>query len=158
MYLKCVYCDLLVSLELAHMHMKTKHTENKNNCPICRARQLEYIFDAHITDEHTKEIISQSEVIKCQVCNLDFIWNDYVKHAKECAKTNDNFLCIKCKKYLKYDDLLTHSNNITCPKETQNSVQIKILDDDEYKDLGFKKRDRREILTPIGGQLKNRKR
>ena len=119
-YLKCVFCDKIIATKNAHIHMRKLHPESKNNCPICKARQLEIRFNDHILEDHRPELRDKKDFQYCENCKTNFLVNDYVNHAERCSKIKDKFTCIKCNKILKWSDLQMHYRNITCPVPLPN--------------------------------------
>lgn len=157
-FVKCVYCDQLVLIRFAHKHIRNIHPKLKNNCLVCKARQAEIIvLGEHILNQHPTSIIQKSNVRKCLNCNLNFIWEDYVKHAQYCSSKKNEFTCFKCERKLPLEQLILHHRNLTCPTPINKSNRTKQLDDEEYLDLKHNKRNYLEILTPVGGQPKSKK-
>lgn len=157
-FIKCIYCNQLISFKLANKHIRNLHPDLKNNCLICKARQAETMpLEQHILKEHPTSLFQKSEVQKCENCNLNFIWDDYVTHSKYCSSKKDLFTCFKCRRKLTAENLIVHHRNITCPAPSNKKNSPKQLDDEEYLDLKHKKRNYLEILTPVGGQPKSKK-
>jgi hypothetical protein len=157
MFINCNFCDSIVPIKRAHNHMKIRHPEYKNNCPICKAKQLEMLFENHIHETHSTVFIDKESIIECTFCNKNYTWELYVKHSDKCGSSKALFTCIKCKKRLTRDKLKSHFDNITCPIHVKPFVPKKILEDDEYVELKTPKKDFHIIYTPQGGQQKKKR-
>ena len=103
----------------------------KNNCPICKSRQIPMCFDSHIQECHSGEFHSTDSVVHCSNCSTYFLWADYVSHANKCSNLKDSFTCKKCNAKLGHKELKKHFLNVSCPTKPIVTHDTSILDEQE---------------------------
>jgi hypothetical protein len=133
--------------------MKKMHPEFKNNCPICKARQLEIRFIDHIIEEHKSDLNNKDSVNECKNCKTQFLPIDYVKHAEKCSIIKNQFKCYKCDRNVTWKELVVHFENNICPipKAISTIIEHEIPEEEVYTP------QIKIIYTPSNGKTDRKK-